>query len=212
MSDHRSPPPGAASCLDRPRQSTQKGGTLIAEDVTDLATHQERICDPDGYRPSECPTCHHHGLHMHERRYRLLLGDPDAVAIPIAIYRCAGCDGTWRILPRFMARHLWRSWRVVEAATGASLPSPSQRRVAPRTLRRWWERLRASACILVQLLTTSGSPVLEAVAHAAGTRATRAALIAGYASGCLSEAAQAGERLANLAALIHRLGPGLRLM
>ncbi len=51
MSQNRLPPPESEACLFRLRSSTQKGGTLIAEDVTDHATHERRICDPDGYRP-----------------------------------------------------------------------------------------------------------------------------------------------------------------
>jgi len=185
---------------------------LIAEEVTDLATHRQRICDLDAYRPSECPTCHHGSLHMHERRYRLLLGDPEAVAIPIAIYRCAGCDATWRVLPALIARHLWRSWRVVESGTAAGPPSPSQPKVPERTLRRWRERLRSWARILVQLLATSGSLLLETLAHGAGTWATRADLVALYGSRLLPEAAGEGVKLVGLAALIHRMAPGIRLM
>jgi hypothetical protein len=49
------PPPPAESCLDKPYMSSQKGGTLIAEDVVDLQSHQARLCDPDGYRPKGCP-------------------------------------------------------------------------------------------------------------------------------------------------------------
>jgi hypothetical protein len=46
MSQNRLPPPESEACLFQLRSSTQKGGTLIAEDVTDHATHERRICDP----------------------------------------------------------------------------------------------------------------------------------------------------------------------
>jgi hypothetical protein len=209
VSDHRSPPPAAAPCLDRPRPSSQKGGTLIAENVADLGTHRRLICDPDGYRPSECQNCYHPVLHMHERRYRLLLGDPEVTRVDIAIYRCANCDGVWRILPRFVARHLWRSWRVVEAATSEAGTPPSQPKVPERTLLRWHERLRSKASLLVQLLATSGNPCLEAVVHALGIDAVRGALVASYTA---SFSLRPGAQLASLSALIHRLGPGIRLM
>ena len=35
----------------------QKGGTLIAEDVTDIATHRQRLSTPDGYRSESCIHC-----------------------------------------------------------------------------------------------------------------------------------------------------------
>ena len=50
MTDHRPPPPEPEDCLIHSRVSRYKGGTLIAEDVLDLATHGRRIVDPDGYR------------------------------------------------------------------------------------------------------------------------------------------------------------------
>jgi len=209
MSDHRSPPPAAAPCLKRPRPSSQKGGTLIAENVIDLVTHRRLVCDPDGYRPAECLNCHHTVLHMHERRIRLLMGDPEAMTVDIAIYRCANCDGVWRVLPRFVARHLWRSWQVVEAATSEGGAPPSQPKIPERTLLRWRERLRSQASLLVQLLATSGNTCLEAVVHALGIEAVRSALVAAYASRFSS---LPGTQLASFSALIHRLGPGLRLM
>ena len=50
MSQNRLPPPESQACLFQLRPSTQKGGTLIAEEVTDWATHERRLSDPDGYR------------------------------------------------------------------------------------------------------------------------------------------------------------------
>jgi hypothetical protein len=210
VSDHRSPPPGAAPCLEEPRPSSQKGGTLIAEDVIDLRTHLQRLCDPDGYRTSECPSCHHPILHMHDRRERVQLCDPETPVISIAVYRCAHCEATWRILPRFLPRHLWHSWLVVETATmEASPPLSSRPKVADRTQRRWLARLMSWARTLIQLLATTGNPVLEAIAHAAGIDAKRTDLAAAYTEGI---SPRPDTPLADLAALIHRLGPGLRLM
>jgi len=50
MSRDRRPPPDHEACLVRLRPSSQKGGTIIAEDVTDRATHDRRICNPDRLR------------------------------------------------------------------------------------------------------------------------------------------------------------------
>lgn len=206
VSDHRSPPPAAEACLERPRPSSQKGGTLIAEEVTDLETHGRRICDPDSYRPAECPTCSHGSLHMHDRRSRLLLADPVAAPIWVAIYRCAGCGGTWRILPCLVARRLWRSWRVVEAWT---IAGPSQPRVPERTQRRWRQRLRSSASSLLQILASSGSAALQAIVTGVGIVVSRVELVTAYAAMSRSPP---GLCLARLAALIHRIMPGVRLM
>ncbi len=208
MSENRSPPPPAAACLLRPRPSTQKGGTLIHEDVKDREAHCRRLCDPDGYRPHECPTCCHDVMHVHQYRERVQRGDLDPV-ITIAVYLCAGCGATWRILPLFLARHLWRTWCVVEAATLALVTSPALPPVPARTVRRWAERLRSSARKLVQLLATSGNMLLEAAVHAVGVDAARGELVASYTA---TVRPVPRHPLADLAALVHRLGPGLRLV
>ena len=57
MTRERVPPPQEAACLSRPYPSSQKGGTLIAEDVGDLLTHRRRLAAPDGYRPEHCLGC-----------------------------------------------------------------------------------------------------------------------------------------------------------
>ena len=69
--DRLFPPPRSEACLVRRRPSSQKGGTIIAEDVTDRATHDRRICDPDGYRPAFCPNCGERTLHVHDDRDRI---------------------------------------------------------------------------------------------------------------------------------------------
>ena len=70
------PPPQYEFCLVRLRSSTQKGGTLIAEAVTDYASHERLICDPDGYRPPFCPRCGGRRLHVHDYRERVLRAEP----------------------------------------------------------------------------------------------------------------------------------------
>jgi len=182
---------------------------LIAEDVVDLDEHRRRLADPDGYRPPACPACRHAVLHAHAFRGRSTLADPEGPTVEIRVYRCAGCGGTWRILPRFVARHLWRTWRVVEASRSDEPPRPSGPRVPERTVRRWRERLASSARQLVQLLATTGSELLEAVAKAVGLDATRSVFAAAYEEAFVPAPACV---FADIAALVHRLEPGVRLV
>jgi hypothetical protein len=195
--------------VPRPAQpSSQKGGTLIAEDVTDLETHRRRLCDPDGCRPDRCPSCRHEVLHVHGYRERLLVADRSTPWVAIAVYSCIGCGGTWRILPRFVARHLWRSWRTVEASATAKT-SACKPVVAARTVRRWRERLASSARLLVQIFATSGRTRLETVAQTAGLCVTRGEFACAYAA---TVALAITYRFAEVAALVHRLCSGVRLM
>ena len=199
-------PPQAEPCLTRQYLSSQKGGTLINESVMDISTHERWMLDPDRYRPAECERCNHDTVHMHARKSRVLYGDPVGVVIMIAIYLCAECGATWRILPRFLARHLWRRWDVVTAHATADKPSRSWPKLAGRTRRRWLRRLRSSAANLIQLLATSGQPALEAMVGLCGLEATREELV------MVCSKAGHGSAFADLAALIHRLSPGVRLM
>jgi hypothetical protein len=122
MTDHRPPPPEPEECLTRSRASRFKGGTLIAEDVLDLATHLRRICDPDGYRPATCLRCGSRVLHVDDYLERTPLGAPGfPPVITIVRHACAdsACGAVWRILPAFLARHLWRVWPTVERTVDA---------------------------------------------------------------------------------------------
>jgi len=209
MSHQRLPPPEPASCLVRPYPSSQKGGTLIAEDVTDRDEHRRRLCDPDGYRPRECFRCHHAVLHVHDRPARVLAADSLEPTTGIVRYRCAACEAVWRILPAFVARHLWRSWDTVNATTVAAPAPPTQPPVPERTLQRWRARLRAWAITLVQLFATSFAELLVRIAFTVGHEGSREDLVHAYVA---HGAERAGNPLAALAAPIHRLMPGLRLM
>jgi len=206
------PPPDPESCLVASRVSSFKGGTLIAEGVRDLDAHLRRICDPDGYRPERCPRCGHGVLHVHcypERRPRGEPGMPAAVRV--AQYMCAAdeCSATWRILPMFLARHLWRAWKTVERVVlPGDVPSASTP-VPERTRCRWRTRLAAAARVLVVLFAASGGLALEAVAAQVGLDASRAELVHAYAE---QTEAPRGARLAAVAALTHRLERGIRLM
>ena len=198
----RPSPPQPPRYLEQPYASSQKGGTLIAEDVIDLETHERRLCDPDGYRPSCCPRCGHGVLHVHDYRSRVLLADPEEPETKVVRYRCVGadCGARWLILPLLLARHLWRRWAVVGATMLGRRPVkwPS---VPARTGRRWRARLGMAGRRLTQVLAASGSPALEALAQRLGLFATRLEVILTL-----------GVTFSGAAALVHRLAPGVRLM
>ena len=206
MIENRSLPPAASACLLRVYASSQKGGTLIAEDVLDLATHEERLDDPEGYRPAQCMRCGAR-VHVHDLRPRLLLADA-AVATEVVRYRCADrarCGAAWQILPAFLARHLWRSWRVVEEA----VESPERSTVPARTRRRWGSRLASAARVVVAILTTTSGTMWCALAIAVGLDGSRLDLVRCYRE---KRCPVAGQCLAEVAGLLHRLAPGVRLM
>ena len=129
-------------------------------------------------------------------------------------FRCAldGCGATWRILPAFLARHLWHAWKVVEhvvrPASGAP-PMTTGPRVAARTRGRWLARLSSSARVLVAVLAVTAGVVLEKIAQRVGFWGTRGELVEVYVA---VTAAAASEQLSSLAALVHRLARGIRLM
>jgi hypothetical protein len=208
------PPPDPESCLVQSRVSRFKGGTLIDEDVQDLEAHERRLCDPDGYRPGRCARCGHDVLHVHaypERHPRGELGMPAVVRIIQYVCAAAKCGATWRILPIFLARHLWRAWKTVErvvmpAGMAGSAAAPS---IPARTEQRWRARFATAARMLVVLLASSGGVAVEALASHVGLDASRADLTAAHAE--VTRVAP-GARLAALAELVHRLERGLRLM
>jgi hypothetical protein len=192
--------------------SSFKGGTLIVEEVRDLDVHERRLSDPDGYRPDRCPRCGHGVLHVHcypERHPRGEPGMPPVVRV--AQYMCAAdeCNATWRILPMFLARHLWRAWKTVERVTLPGEGSSAELPVPERTQCRWRSRLAAAARVLVVLFAASGGRVLESVAAKVGLDASRAELVHAYAE---QIDVPGGARLAAVAALTHRLERGIRLM
>jgi hypothetical protein len=91
-------------------------------------------------------------------------------------------------------------------------PPPDRPEVPATTVWRWKARLLMTALVLTQAVAMSGSAPLEAVAKATGLEATRAELLANYECSYPSYPGKRGSRLANLAALVHRLVPGVRLM
>lgn len=189
-------PPPEAPCLYRPYASSQKGGTLIAESVRDFATHRARMCSPDGYRPSRCPTCGHSVMHAHDSRTRLCQLEEAPPVIQIARHRCAhpDCGAQWQTLPGFVARHLHFNWHRVEDACRGRPATGRGRRPSLWTILRWCVRLSSSASRLVRLLADAGHRVHTAVQ-------TRHELLDAL-----------GLRYAEVAAWVHTLLPGVRLM
>jgi hypothetical protein len=213
MTDHRPPPPEPEDCLTCSRVSRFKGGTLIAEDVHDLDTHRRRLADPDGYRIDRCPRCGCRVLHVHDYPRRRPRGEPGfPPEVPVVRYICVepACEATWRILPALLARHLWRVWPTVERTVSTSSPpKPGAAPVPESTVRRWRARLASVARQLVVLLATSGGGLLEAIAKRVGLESARSELVDVHAQVVV---VPPGRRLADLAALVHRLERGIRLM
>jgi hypothetical protein len=215
MSQDRLPPPEQEACLVRLRPSSQKGGTIVAEDVTDLATHERRLCDPDGYRPKFCPRCRETTLHVHDYRERVLRAERGRPVAIIVRHECVGCEAVWQILPAFIARHLWRTWRVVERTLTGATPTAAEdhaRRwpaVPERTQRRWRARWLRPARFVAQVLATCGEAVWTALATGLAQAAKCAELVAAYAGATVTAA---GHLLAAVAALIYRLQPKVRLV
>jgi hypothetical protein len=197
------PPPAADTCLSQTYSSSPqpKGGTVIDDTVLDLAAHEARLVDPDSYRPKAC-SCGGR-LHVHdrrERRPRQLVVDGAAVSVvQILVFICSRCAATWRVLPAFLARCLWRTWDVVDREVNEHRRG-SGPAVPPRTVQRWRARLHTSARVLVQVLAVAGGN-LRALAEAVGPDVSRWELLR-----------KDGRGLAALAVLLHRLAPGIRLM
>ena len=198
-------PPPAPACLWRPDSSNpkRKGGTLIVADVGDRETHERRRCDPDGYRPAACPACAYGTLHVHDYPERKVL------LLVLVRYLCPACGATWRMLPLFAARLLGRSWPTVEAETLGPPPPPTAPRVPARTARRWRARLRTAAVLLLGVLRAHSDATVAAVAATVGEVGTRLQLVVAHAA---ATGVQVAQRLARLAALVHRQMPGVRLM
>ena len=203
-------PPAAASCLVSSYASRggtgQKGGTLIDETVLDLATHEERMKDPASYRPAVC-RCGGDRLHLHDRRERKVRGASGIFIVSVVVFLCAKCSATWRVLPAFLARCLWRTWAVVAAVLCFAQRSAAEPEVPRRTRQRWRARLAQTARVPMQLLASAGDATLRDVAQRVGLEGCRQTLAKSYAIAFASAVP-----LASLAVLLHRLSPGIRLM
>lgn len=164
--------------------------------------HEARFADPDGYRPDHCPRCGGR-MHAHDTRERKPKGDPGwPPVIWVRRYACAvkECRAVWSILPAFLARCLRRAWSTVAASL---LTDKTERVVVPsRTRRRWRARLRSCGRKLTRLLTTSSEEHARTVAEL-GPEPARGEVV---------DAMGGLDKLAGLAALVHRLAYGVRVM
>jgi hypothetical protein len=129
-------------------------------------------------------------------------------------HACVACAAIWQILPMFIARHLWRTWRVVAHALGAEPASAAEdpRRgpaVPTRTVRRWRARWQRSAQTLTQVLAASGEVAWAALASRVGPEGTCGDLVAAYGR---VTGPHGGSPVAAVAALVYRLHPRLRLV
>jgi hypothetical protein len=207
MYPQRAAPPAAEPCLSRPYSSRpkQKGGTLIAETITGYAEQLRALQEPDLCRPDRCPRpdCGCTRLQVHSRRERhprqLVVAGEAVPVVNILVFICAACSATWRILPAFLARCLWRTWEIIAREVGGR-PRGSAPAVPGRTVMRWRKRLAQAASLPVQALAVAGRE-LRAVAMRVGLEASRAELLAFH-----------GQGMTHLAVLLHRLVPGVRLM
>lgn len=189
-------------CLDRP--SSSRGGTLIAAQIEDVEAQREALAQPDRVRPDGgCPTCGTGRMHVHSRRERKLYGHIGVASIPVLVFRCAReeCQALWRVLPKFLARRLWRAWSTVTDAVETKPGGPCP--VPRRTRLRWKARLRERAAVLVAVLATSGNATLVQRAASLGSGSLRREVLAAFGG---------PSALSMLAALIHRLVPGVRVM
>lgn len=187
--------------------------------MTDRETHARRVCDPDGYRPERCPRCLHPTLHLHDHLERVQRADPHGSVISIVRYQCAhpDCGATWRVLPAFVARHLWHPWdRITEQVVTAdapdatqSAPRPRAAAIPPRTRERWKSRLCCAARLLLVTFLAAMVPHGVVLATDVGLDGTREQLVSAYRT---VHALPADRSLWVLAAHLHRLEPGLRLM
>ena len=185
-------------CLDRPYPSSQKGGTIVAANVRDLAAHERALANPDMVRPKQCG-CGSWRLHVHDRKPRVLAGNFDEPSqIDVLIFRCVACKAVWRVLPRFLARCLWRAWRTV-----AGVIRGERSLVPARTRQRWWSRLRERASVLVAVLDRTGRTEIIEALETVGRTTTRYDLLAALAGAASLE---------EIAGLVHDLQPGVRVM
>jgi hypothetical protein len=132
--------------------------------------------------------------------------------VEIVRYICAAdeCRATWRVLPAFVARHLWRRWSTVgRAITGARrLESDVVLPVAPRTLRRWNARLGSAARQLVLLLVQHDDDDVVRFARVAGFDGTRLELVQLLTAGRVLGI----HGLEDIAAAVDRIERGVRLI
>jgi hypothetical protein len=218
MSNKLLSPPQPEVCLTRSYKSREvKGGTVIADDVWDREVHRQKLLDPDDYRgyigPCWNPDCDCAKVHALCFRIRVLYPARKGHTVEeedIRLYRCpkekGGCGAVYTVLPAFVARHLWRNWQTVEDVCEG-------KRKAPRsTTERWYGRLVSSAKQLVQLFQATVVQTLKGSldwVKVLSDNLTRGGFINTLQ---LSKVISPPNSFAQIAAWIHRIEPGVRLM
>lgn len=162
-------------------------------------------------------------MHIHDYRPRLLLGHAGQ-STQIARFRCsnrAECGAVVQVLPALLARCLWRSWQTVETVMETAAPRsnasdaepPAAVVVPERTQRRWRARLSASAAVVIAALATAlgASTWLGGLVKTVGLDGSRAEAVAAFRTQA-TPLPSPGLAYAGLAAVLHRVAPGLRLM
>lgn len=127
-------------------------------------------------------------------------------SVDIRRYRCRRCHAVVQVLPGFVARNLWRTWRTVEAI----VVPPEQRPpvvVPERTRRRWRARASQPARVVLHALSSLRTTVLTGLVAALGLDATRRALLAAF-----RPLAGATGACAALSVLLDKVFPGLRMI
>ena len=214
MSKQLLPPPRPPVCLTRSYESREvKGGTVIAEDVLDREVHRQKLLDPDDYRSyiGPCSHCGHgkvHALCFRCRTLRPAESDRGVEEVDIRLYECPAdkCGAVFTVLPAFVARHLWRDWQTVEDVC------EGKRKAPPRTTQRWYGRLISSAKQLVQLFKATVVQTLKGSldwVKVLSENLTRGGFINTL---WWSKAITPPNVFAQIAAWIHRVEPGVRLM
>jgi len=203
-------PPTPDACLVHSRRKRYRGGTVIAVDVHDVAEHQRRLCRAGGYRPPACPRCGADRLHVHDHLQRVLPGSSRVPCIDIVRYICAdaNCAATWRVIPAFVARHLWRHWETVARVIAGDPPRAGDPPVPSRTRRRWKARLRSAARQVVSVLVEHDAERLAAFIPVPDFDWTRQHLVQFLLAGRVL----GRHGLADIASAMHVVEPGVRLM
>ena len=217
MSNKLHSPPQLPVCLSESYKSRGvKGGTVIAEDVLDRETHRQKLLDPDDYRAyiGVCWNCGCTKVYAHCFRCRILYPaqpDDEVEEAEVRLYRCCpkkGCGAVYTVLPAFVARHLWRDWQTVEDVCKGRKQAP------PRTERRWRCRLAHSARRLLELFDTTVVERVKDIVSGVWGRIFPEGLTTGefIETFRLSEVVSPGFTFARIAAWIHRVAPGVRIM
>jgi hypothetical protein len=139
-------------------------------------------------------------LHVHDRPWRVTRGELGSAGVRILRFICSRCRATWRIVPEFLARHLWRTWATVCGAVGMPGAWTGRSAVPERTIRRWKSRLESAAGQLGEVLRSCTDAAVATAARGAGVLASRRQVISAVGGG-----------LAAVAALVHVLAAGVRV-